>query len=130
MAKEVCPDWNIRFLILEPGGTKTEFAKGSMVIAANHPAYADPSSPTRQLQAYIADPKSQESWADPKLVAKALFEVVGRKEMPLRLVTGSDGYALIKDIEEARLKELQDWKDLSMSCSSADQAARFAFLEG
>jgi hypothetical protein len=129
MSKEVHPDWNIRFLILEPSGTKTEFAKGSMVIAANHPAYADPSCPTRQLQAYMMNPESQEYWADPKLVAKALFEVAGRKDMPLRLVTGADGYALIKGIEEARLKELEDWKDLSESCSSAEQTARIAFLQ-
>jgi hypothetical protein len=129
MAKEVRPDWNIKFLILEPAATKTEFAKGSMVIAANHPAYADPSSPTRQLEKYLADGESQKYWADPALVAKALFEVVGRKDMPLRLVTGADGYALIKDIEDARIKEMERWKDLTQSCSSADQATKVSFLQ-
>jgi hypothetical protein len=128
MAKEVHPEWNIKFLLLEPGGTRTEFAKGSMVIAAEHPAYADPSSPTRQLQAYVSNPESQKYWADPTLVAKALFEVVGRKDMPLRLVTGADGYALAKGFEDARIEELERWKDLSESCSSAEQAAKVAFL--
>lgn len=129
MSKEVHPDWHIKFLILEPCGTKTEFAKGSMVLAAYHPAYADPSCPTRQLQAYMLDPESQKDWADPATVAKALFEVVGRKDMPLRLVTGADGYALVKGIEEARLKEVEDWKDLTVSCSSMEQAASVAFLQ-
>jgi hypothetical protein len=49
--------------------------------------------------------------------------------MPLRLVTGADGYALAKGIEEARLKEVEDWKDLSESCSSMEQAANIAFLQ-
>jgi hypothetical protein len=129
MAKEVYPDWNIKFLILEPGGTRTEFAKGSMVIAAHHAAYADPSCPTRQLEKYLADGESQNYWADPALVAKALFEVVGRKDMPLRLVTGADGYALIRGIEDARVKELERWKDLTESCSSVDQATMTAFLQ-
>ena len=128
MAKEVNPEWNIRFLILEPGGTKTEFAKGSMVFGANHPAYTSPSCPTRQLQAYMADPESQKNWSDPALVAKALFEVVGQKDMPLRLVTGADAYALLKGTEDARIQELERWKDLSESCSTADQAAKVAFL--
>jgi NAD(P)-dependent dehydrogenase (short-subunit alcohol dehydrogenase family) len=129
MAKEVHPDWNIKFLILEPGGTKTEFAKGSMVIAASHPAYTDPSSPTRQLEKYLADGESLKYWADPALVAKALFEVVGRNDMPLRLVTGADGYALIRGIEDARVKEVEQWKDLSESCSSMEQATKVAFLQ-
>lgn len=129
MSREVHPDWNIKFLLMEPSGTRTEFAKGSMVIAANHPAYADPSCPTRQLVAYMMDPESQKYWADPKMVAKAMFEVVGRKDMPLRLVTGADGYAIVKGIEEARLKEMEDWKELTESCSSKEQTERTAFLQ-
>lgn len=128
MAKEVCPEWNIKFLILEPSGTKTEFAKGSLVVAANHPAYADPSSPTRQLQAYMMSPENQKHWDDPTLVAKAVLDIVGRKDMPLRLVTGAGGYALVKGVEEARLQELEAWKEVSESCSSAEQAAKVAFL--
>jgi hypothetical protein len=128
MATEVHPDWNIKFLILEPSGTKTEFAKGSMVIAANHPAYTDPTSPTRQLQTYISDPENQKYWADPAVIAKTLFEVVGQKDMPLRLVTGADGYALVKGVEDSRIQELERWKDLSESCSSAEQATKVAFL--
>ena len=128
MANEVHPDWNIKFLILEPGGTTTEFAAGSMVIAAKHPAYTDPSCPTRQFEAYMQNPESQKSWSDPALVARALFEVVGQKEMPLRLVTGADGYNLVEVVEKARMQELHSWKDLSESCSSAELAAQLSFL--
>ena len=128
MSKEVLPHWNISFLLLEPGGTRTEYAKGSMVIAAKHPTYTDPGYPTRQLEAYVQDPDNQRTWADPALVAKALFDVVGHKEMPLRLVTGADGFALVKGVEEARALELHRWKDVSESCSSAEQATDLAFL--
>lgn len=129
VANEVIPDWNIRFMILEPAGTSTEFAKGIMIDGALHPAYDVPNGPTRQLTAYVKDPEMAKSWADPNVVAEVVFEVVGRSDMPLRLVTGSDGYDLMVNVEDNRKKELERWAEVSRSCSSVQQSEGVAWLK-
>lgn len=44
IASELAPDWKIRVLILEPGGTKTHFIENSRAnTGPSHPAYNDPS---------------------------------------------------------------------------------------
>ena len=126
------PDWNIHFLIVEPGGIKTEFSGSSMVVGARHPAYLDPSCPYNQLVAYMSDPKSKESWADPVVVARVIVETVvhqGDKPLPMRLPLGSDAWGMIKAETAAVDKELDEWKDVSKSCSSEGQLKSIEFLQ-
>ena len=79
VAKEMHPDWNIHFMIVEPGGMKTEFSGSGFVQGARHPAYLDPSGPYNQLAAYMADPKSRDGWADPAVVARVTVDTIARK---------------------------------------------------
>jgi len=126
------PDWNIHFMIAEPGGTKTEYSGSSMVLGPRHPAYLDPECPYNQLAAYMADPKSKESWADPAVVARIMVETVahkGDKALPFRLPLGSDAWGMIKAENEAVDKDLDDWRKVSESCSSAEQLESVAFLQ-
>jgi NAD(P)-dependent dehydrogenase (short-subunit alcohol dehydrogenase family) len=105
VAKEVDPAWNIKLLILSPGGVKTNFVE-SLKYLPRHPAYADnPESTVNQLIKYISNPESLESWAKPEACAAVLFEaVVGQEDRPLpkRLNLGSETLPLMR----ADLKEM------------------------
>jgi hypothetical protein len=126
------PDWNIHFMIVEPGGMKTEYSGSSFVQGARHPAYLDPSCPYNQLAAYMADPKSRDGWANPVVVARVMVDTIVRKgvrALPLRLPMGSDSWGMIKAENVAVDKELDEWKDVSQSCSSPDSLENVAFLQ-
>ncbi|KAF9873289.1 BCL4p [Colletotrichum karsti] len=97
LSKEMRPDWNIHFCIIEPGGTKTNFAGDSMSWLSPHPAYTAPDTPTRLLEGYVKSPDMQATWAPSENVAAAMYEVVARKQaIPLRLPTGVPAWSVIK----------------------------------
>ncbi|PLB47992.1 NAD(P)-binding protein [Aspergillus steynii IBT 23096] len=96
-AKEMNPDWNIKFLVVAPGGIRTNF-DSSMQLAARHPAYDTPEGSLNQLVAYIGNKEFRKSWSDPELCARVLFEVVvGQKERspPRRLLMGEGAIELL-----------------------------------
>lgn len=43
--KELPPSWNIKAIVVQPGGFKTEWNKGNMIRMKPHLAYTDPSAP-------------------------------------------------------------------------------------
>jgi NAD(P)-dependent dehydrogenase (short-subunit alcohol dehydrogenase family) len=128
VAKEMFPEWNIRFMILEPGGVRTKFST-SMKIAKRHPAYLDPKGPTNQLLAYIQTPGIEDTWGDPDLVVKAVVDVVASDDIPLRLPMGSDAWGLMKAEVEGMGKELDKWKTVSESSSGEEQMESVEFLK-
>ena len=131
IAKEMHPDWNIKFLLLEPGGIKTEYAGASMVYTDRHPAYAGPESATSQLLAYLSNPDATANWGEAASVARVLVDAVsrqGEKPLPLRLPVGSDAYAMIVAENENITKELAEWKSEIESISSQEQVESIDFL--
>lgn len=125
------PDWNIKFLILEPGGIKTEYAGSSMVYADRHPAYADPGYPTSQLLSYISNPIARTNWGNAADVAQILFHAVSHqadKPLPLRLPMGSDAHAMIVAKNESMIKELAEWETEILSISKKEQSQSIKFL--
>lgn len=86
---------------------------------SRHPAYADPSCPTNVLLAYMTDPKSRETWAEPHSIAAAMYKLVSRGEkIPIRLPLGSDSWEMIMADVDATKKELESLKELSSSVGS------------
>ena len=119
LAKEVHPDWNIKFLIVELGGVKTNYIAG-LHHGPSHPAYQDPSCPYNQLKAYIADESVAEQWADPAACARAMFDIASsrnRTSIPRRLILGADAVQMLETEIQESLKELEAWKAVSQSCS-------------
>jgi short-subunit dehydrogenase len=117
-AKEMHPDWNIKFLILEPGGIKTEFTKGSMEFTTPHPAYKDPSSPARILEKYIREGGVDAQSSTPERVAEVVFNVIVKQDeraLPLRLPLGVDSYGMIMAKLYQTEKDMVEWKDVSES---------------
>ncbi|GKT44295.1 putative oxidoreductase [Colletotrichum spaethianum] len=116
LSKEMRPEWNIHFCIVEPGGTKTNFAGDNMSWLSSHPAYTAPDTPTRLLEGYVKSPDMQATWAPSEHVAAAMYEVVARKQaIPLRLPTGAPAWSVIKDKCEEVDKALLEIKDLSFA---------------
>ena len=50
LQKELLPEWNIKIIIIQPGGVRTEWAKGNMVDRPLPAAYDTPDSPANQLR--------------------------------------------------------------------------------
>ena len=48
--KELLPEWNIKVIIVQPGGVRTEWAKGSMVDRPLPPAYDTFDSPAKKMR--------------------------------------------------------------------------------
>lgn len=119
VSKEMFPEWNIRFMLLEPGGVKTQFVT-NLKISNRHPAYLDPKGPTNQLLAYIQTPGVDDQWGNPVLVVKAVVKVVASGDIPFRLPMGSDAWGMVKAEIENLDKELEKWKALSESSSGPE----------
>jgi hypothetical protein len=119
VAKEVDPDWNIKFLIVAPGGVRTNFAS-SLKLAARHPAYDVPASSFSQLLNQISNIETQSAWCDPDVCARVLYDcVVGQHErlMPTRLLMGREAIHLTRKDVNSTLADIDSWEDQTVLCS-------------
>ncbi|KAG9231602.1 hypothetical protein BJ875DRAFT_112201 [Amylocarpus encephaloides] len=126
LSKEMPPAWNINFIILQPGGMKTEFAKSSFKITPPHPAYKDPGFPSRQLESWMLNnPEIFESVAaDAKLTTEVVVNaIVTSKErpLPLRLPLGAGAFGIIRKKLESQLNDVDAWKDVTVSVMTEEQ---------
>ena len=126
------PDFNIQFLILEPGGIKTKYAGTSTSSVKRHPAYEGLEYPTSQLLAYLGNPEACANWGEAADVAQAVFNAVsnrGDRALPLRLPMGSDAYSMMMAKTEAVAKELSEWKSEIEAISPQGQVESISFLK-
>lgn len=131
ISKEVRPEWNIHFCLIEPGGTKTNFTTAnSMDWLSPHPAYAAADSPSRVMEGYVTSPDMQKTWTPAERVAGAMYRVVARgkqKPLPIRLPLTEGAWQVIKAEVAAVDKSLDEIKELSVSVEidGANQAGQF-----
>lgn len=126
------PEWNINFLILEPGGIKTEYAETSLVSVKRHPAYDVPEAPTTRLLAYLENPEARAHWGIADAVARTVFDIVshrGDRPLPLRLPMGGDARTYIIAKAEGVIKELNEWKPEIEAISNSAQVESINFLK-
>jgi len=129
VAKEVRPEWNIHFCIVEPGGVQTNYATTSMAKIKPHPAYDFPDSPSRVLEAYRSDPKKREAWALPGAVAGAMVELVSRgRRIPIRIPMGADAWGMMKAELGLVARDLDEFRELSEAVGNPDQLRAVDFL--
>ena len=132
IAKEVRPEWNIHFCLIEPGGTNTNFAGGSMEWLSAHPAYAAADSPARLLEGYVNNPEMQKTWTPAERVATAMYQVVARAKetpLPVRLPLTAGAWQVVKGEIAAMEKELDEVKELSLSVEIDDANKAGEFLK-
>ncbi|KAL8366307.1 hypothetical protein RB595_004869 [Gaeumannomyces hyphopodioides] len=120
-AREVLPEWNIHFCIVEPGGVDTKFT-AKAALGSRHPAYAAPDAPARRIEAFMADPAVAKTWAAPEAVARAMVRVVvdagtdgAHGRLPIRLPLGVDSYGVIRGSLDEVARDLEEFKELTLS---------------
>ena len=108
LAKEVAP-LGIKVTIIEPGGFRTDWAGSSMTVHAIRDAY-QPTVGTMASYREQATPLG-----DPVKGAAAILEIAQVPEPPLRLLLGSDAFAVARAADEAKIASDEAWKDLTVS---------------
>ena len=109
--KELLPEWNIKAIIIQPGGFQTEWAKSSMISIPVAPQYAAPNTPSSVFRSLLHNSYI----GDPKKAAKAMMRIVKESDPPLRLQLGSECIVLIREKAKKTLKESKKWEDLGHS---------------
>ncbi|KAF9880112.1 short chain dehydrogenase [Colletotrichum karsti] len=114
VAREMHPDWNINFCIIEPAAVKTNFEGHSKAHTAPHPAYAAPDMPPRVLEKYVNAGLKMGAGAEPSAVAEAIYDIANRGDkIPLRVPLTANAWKMIKAKFESFLPELEAVKDIS-----------------
>ncbi|KAF6824739.1 short chain dehydrogenase [Colletotrichum plurivorum] len=114
VAKEMHPDWNINFCIVEPAAVKTNFEGHSKANTAPHPAYQAADMPARVLARYVDAGLKMGVGAEPSAVADAIYGIASRGEkIPLRVPLTANAWKMIKGKFESFLPELEAVKDIS-----------------
>jgi NAD(P)-dependent dehydrogenase (short-subunit alcohol dehydrogenase family) len=126
VSKEVDPDWNIRFAIIEPGGVKTKWASGNMVgDFKQHEAYVGKNLQT-EMTRMVEELGATQFWADPDAVAVLISDVLkGEKGVwdgkeVLRLPVGADSWALVMAETIEQKKRFGQWREISESTSTRE----------
>jgi len=114
LAAEVKP-LGIGVLIVEPGSFRTAFAGNALRSMPAIEAYAASVGPTRAF----ADGMHGTQAGDPTKAAKAIADVVGRADMPLRLPLGADAIAAIKTHLQTVGDELARWESVARATGFA-----------
>ncbi|KAH7325093.1 short-chain dehydrogenase/reductase-like protein SDR [Stachybotrys elegans] len=128
LSKEVRPEWNIHFSLIEPGGTKSDFVTGSMGWLSRHPAYASPDTPTRLLEGYILNPDSQKTFTSAENMAAGMYRVAASGDIPLRAPLSEAAWTVLKTECELVSKELDGVKELCLSVDNSGTNESGAFL--
>ena len=108
LAKEVAP-LGIKVTIIEPGGFRTDWAGASMTVHEVRDAY----QPT--VGAMAAYREQATPLGDPVKGAAAILEIAQVPEPPLRLLLGSDAFAVARAADEAKIASDEAWKALTLS---------------
>jgi NAD(P)-dependent dehydrogenase (short-subunit alcohol dehydrogenase family) len=111
LRKEVGP-LGIRVMIVEPGAFRTDFSGRSLQQAkASIGDYAQTAGPRRKEN----DRTHGTQPGDPERAARAIIEVVGGAELPVRLLLGSDALKIVGAELDAQRQEIVRWQDVSVS---------------
>lgn len=115
VAREMHPDWNINFCIIEPSGVKTNFEGHGKAHTAPHPAYTAPDMPARMLEKWVnMGIRSGIGMLEPTAIAEIIYMIASRGEkVPLRLPLGPTAWKLIRQKYEGFLRDLDAVKDIS-----------------
>ncbi|KAJ5723195.1 hypothetical protein N7488_001230 [Penicillium malachiteum] len=118
-AKELDPSWNIKFMVVAPGGLKTNFPVNAQ-LGGRHPAYDYPTSPLNQLIQFMMNPDVQKTFAEPDDCAKVLFDVVvgqDERKLPARFLMGAETVPIFEAEYNKDAVEMEEWKEDTLKCT-------------
>jgi len=115
-------EFGISVCCIEPGYFRSNFLNpGNRFIASGH--IADYDGTASRASAALLDQVDSNQLGDIAKGAKVIVDVLTRKEgkeIPVRLVLGSDAYQFVGDKCRATLKLLDEWKDVTTSTDHDD----------
>ncbi|WP_299959290.1 oxidoreductase [uncultured Roseobacter sp.] len=111
LAQEVAP-LGIRVTLVEPGAIRTDWAGASMVHAER--VIEDYAHTTGEVRAFFEDYFGKQP-GDPAKVAGAILAVADAGNPPRHLVLGSDAWARIHEEIEALRRDLEAWRETTLS---------------
>jgi NAD(P)-dependent dehydrogenase (short-subunit alcohol dehydrogenase family) len=104
----------IRVTLIEPGGMRTDWAGSSMTVYEIRPDYEPSVGLTVKFRNTSVPP------GDPVKVAKAIIQVADMDEPPLRVLLGTDAFAVVRAADEARMANDDRWTELTFSTDHDD----------
>ena len=104
--------FGIGVTIVEPGGARTDFSYRSARVADPIPAYDG--TPTHAFQTML-NPENGLAPGDPERMAARIIESARRRDVPLRVVLGSQALACTIDTLEKRLSDFRTQTDVARS---------------
>src|ERR1700677_4760186 len=111
LAMEVAP-FGVKVCTLEPGGIRTNWARRARQKAPELlPDYEASVGPILKLLQSIEGRQE----GDPRRIAEVIVQLANSDEVPVRLILGSDAEKRVRRVEEARAKEAEKWRDLTVS---------------
>jgi NAD(P)-dependent dehydrogenase (short-subunit alcohol dehydrogenase family) len=113
LQKEVAP-LGIHVTIIEPGGFRTDWAGSSMTVHEIRDDYR----PTVGRMAEYREASTP--LGDPAKAAQAILKISQVPDPPLRLLLGSDAYAVARAADEAKIASDEQWKHLTFSTDHDD----------
>jgi NAD(P)-dependent dehydrogenase (short-subunit alcohol dehydrogenase family) len=119
LAQELAP-LGIKVIVIEPGGFRTDWAGDSMTYAKSIEGYED----SVGKRADFFQSGKFVPVGDPDKAAKVMIDIIKEARPPLHLILGSEGIAIVKSSEAAKLAELEKWFDVSIS-TDHDEADNF-----
>ena len=109
LAAEVKP-LGIKVMIVEPGSFRTHFydssLKGAALTIGDYAETAWKRSPEQALN-------QANQPGNPDKAGEAIIRALDSENTPLRLLLGSDAVRIVKGALEARIRELEDWAEVS-----------------
>ncbi|MFW7269905.1 SDR family oxidoreductase [Gluconacetobacter sp. Hr-1-5] len=104
--------FGIEATLIEPGAARTQFGRGSMVMADPLEAYQAVSFSARRA---VLAQDSYTPIGDPEKMVHEMIASVDVSPAPLRLALGSDAYGLMHAALTRRLEQLEAQKDIALS---------------
>lgn len=115
IAKEVKPEWGIKFTCIEPGSFRTDWSGRSMEFGEiNNPAYNHIDARKNALSRHNKQP------GDPAKAAKVFYDLAVMDDPPIRCVVGTDAYRGINDKLETYKESIKKFEAWSTSTDADD----------
>jgi NAD(P)-dependent dehydrogenase (short-subunit alcohol dehydrogenase family) len=114
LQKEVAP-LGVHVTLIEPGGFRTDWAGSSMTVHEIREDYR----PTVGRMAALRG-SGATAIGDPRKAAQAILRISEVETPPLRLLLGSDAYAMARAADEARIASDEEWRELTLSTDADD----------
>lgn len=124
LAKEVS-SLGILLTSVEPGGFRTDWAGASMSYATEIEGYEMVKQRTDFFKGgqFVAV-------GDPEKAAKVMVDLASHPNPPVHLVLGSEAIGILKNADQKRTEEMENWMNVSISTDHDEAGSFFDTAQG